>query len=161
MRTGSNLVWAIATILGIGALCLPLPCLADVPLQSATVGVLGTSTANNFSSSYLIDMNRRDPVSNCPYVYLLMPRQALNPEIPPVRQNRTYPATVSMSTTGTPSLHAIVIGGVSYNAGLTQTWVCDKRPAPDGGHWEWENNNFFAKPGVADPVRWQPAEGQS
>ena len=123
--------------------------------REATVGVLGYDDG----AWNLVDLSRRDPESNAPYLIVLICKTGLpGYKECPLKVGRTYKAR--MSGAEGIILFSITIDGVERGKFMSNTFRCDPRPSPEGGHWEWENGHARCKSGVKEPVQWQP-DGES
>src|SRR2546425_7872403 len=124
-----------------------------------TVGVLGIESG----TVYLVDLSRRDPETNAPYL-IYFPEGANYG----LKIGRTYSAHLS----GTSHLSIVVNGTLihpkgtlDFGASNVQTWSCQERPSPEGGHWEWlpqgngSGGHTDCKPGVKETVKWKPDKG--
>ena len=124
--------------------------------RDATIGVLGYREG----AWNLVDLSRRDPESNAPYLIVLICKTGLpGYEECPLKVGRTYKAKM----TGAEGiiLFSITINGAERGKFMSQTFRCDPRPSPEGGHWEWENGDARCKSGVKETVQWQPANARA
>jgi len=120
-----------------------------------TVGLLGIDGKGN---AYFVDLSRRDPTMNTPYLIYLPKAADLG-----LKVGVTYSAHLKSSA----DMSIVVNGRRIHPKGLdlyftpeenVQTWSCDKRPAPEGGHWEWmlpERDGPGCKPGVKEAIKWE------
>lgn len=115
--------------------------------RDVTLGVLGYRE----EAWSLVNLSSRDPQSNAPYLHVLLCNTGLAgyPECP-LEVGKTYKATISgLMVSG------ITIDGAVRRKFTTQTFQCDPRPSPEGGHWEWENGDARCKPGASETVQWR------
>ncbi|PYS21323.1 MAG: hypothetical protein DMF72_17700 [Acidobacteria bacterium] len=131
--------------------------------RDATVGVVSyhDRESNGIKSAtfYLVDLGLRDVETNTPFLYVIDVDG--RGEDYPLKPERTYKAHMRDG-----KVISILIGGTNVPmkewgfSGTSQTWTCESRPSPEGGHWERKpDGDFHCAPGTKESVKWKADKG--
>lgn len=114
--------------------------------RASTVHVL--SRDSDGAAYWIVDNTIRDAKFHCPFLHRVVANAGLGgPSLPALEAGRNYEARVYMTAEGTASLQHLQVNGSWAKVPLSMPYTCDHAPSPDGGHWEWVNNDTALLPG--------------